>query len=288
MPEWYDRAAANDRFVFALAIALVAHVGFILGVGFRAPHREPPPASLEVTLAQYRSEVRVEDAEFLAQFEQRGGGEHERSAEPLTPVAAAFESQTIRDLRQDQAPPAPPPEPGDARLATELGNRAVHPADEPPQRTTEVSPAPAPQQRSATEIASLIARLDEQSRAYAARPRVERLTSVSAQAAADAAYLLAWTQRIEAIGNRNYPLEARRRRLSGDLRLLVALRPDGNIDNVRVLQSSGQRVLDDAAVRIVHLAAPFAAFPPELRARSDVLEIIRTWQFRSDRLSARE
>jgi len=102
------------------------------------------------------------------------------------------------------------------------------------------------------------------------------------------AYLFAWKQRVEAIGNEHYPIEAKRRRLYGELRLLVALRPDGSVIETRVLQSSGHELLDNAAVQIVRLAAPFNAFPAAIAARADRLEIIRTWQFRANRLSAND
>ena len=98
----------------------------------------------------------------------------------------------------------------------------------------------------------------------------------------DAFYLNSWRRKIETIGNLNYPVEARKRKLYGDLRLMVAILPDGTLKEVELLQSSGHRVLDDAAVRIVRLAAPFAPFPDELRQTTDVLEIIRTWQFRKN------
>ena len=82
------------------------------------------------------------------------------------------------------------------------------------------------------------------------------------------------------VGNLNYPGEARRRNLYGELRLLVSITPDGALQEVSVLESSGHKILDDAALRIVRLAAPFAPFPEEMRKSTDVLEIIRTWQFR--------
>jgi protein TonB len=85
----------------------------------------------------------------------------------------------------------------------------------------------------------------------------------------------------------NYPAEARRQKIYGQLRMVVSLLPDGSIHNIEVLESSGQRILDDAAIRIVRLAAPFAAFPPELRKDVDQLEIIRTWKFeKGDKLSS--
>ena len=132
------------------------------------------------------------------------------------------------------------------------------------------------------EIASLEARLDEQRQLYAKRPRIKRLTSMAAAASADAFYLNSWRRKIERIGNLNYPAEARRNRLYGSLRLQVTVLPDGGLKEVIVLKSSGHRVLDQAAIDIVKLAAPFAPFSDELRQTTDELLIIRTWQFRKN------
>jgi periplasmic protein TonB len=84
----------------------------------------------------------------------------------------------------------------------------------------------------------------------------------------------------------NYPEEARRDQLYGSLRLMVAITPDGTLKDVRILDSSGYKVLDDAAIRIVKQAAPFAPFPEEMRRNTDILEIIRTWQFRRNHYSS--
>ena len=126
------------------------------------------------------------------------------------------------------------------------------------------------------------AKLDQQRQLFANRPRVKRITSLSTAASADAFYLNSWRRKIENIGNLNYPEEARKRKLYGSLRLLVAIEPDGSLRQVELLESSGHKMLDDAAVRIVRQAAPFAPFPDELRATTDLLEIIRTWQFRKN------
>ena len=136
------------------------------------------------------------------------------------------------------------------------------------------------------QLASLEAELDEQTQAYANRPRVRRLTSVSAKQAADAAYLADWRQRLEAVGNKYYPEASVRYGLYGDLRLLVVIRKDGSLEDIRVLKSSGYAVLDEAALKIVRLAAPYSPFPPELAATTDKLEIIRTWQFQENELGS--
>ena len=92
-------------------------------------------------------------------------------------------------------------------------------------------------------------------------------------------YIENWRRKVERIGEMNFPEEARRRGLTGKLTLDVALRANGTVQSIQLLRSSGHSALDDAAFRIVHLAAPYAPFPPELRRQYDVLHIVRTWVF---------
>ena len=94
-----------------------------------------------------------------------------------------------------------------------------------------------------------------------------------------AAYLDAWRRKVERIGNLNYPDQAKRSKLYGNLVLHVAVKADGSVEHVKVLHSSGHQILDDAAVRIVRLAAPYSPFPNEIRKETDILDITRTWQF---------
>lgn len=130
------------------------------------------------------------------------------------------------------------------------------------------------------EIARLTARLREKSGTYATRTR-RRAISASTKEYKYAAYLEAWRRKVERIGNLNYPEEAKRKKLYGNLVLHVAVRADGSVERIRVVHPSGSEVLDEAAVRIVELAAPFAPFPPDIRKETDVLDITRTWQFLS-------
>jgi protein TonB len=129
-------------------------------------------------------------------------------------------------------------------------------------------------------MASLHAELQQKLETKASRPRT-KYVSASTQEYKYAAYMEAWRQKVERIGNLNYPDEARRRKLSGALLLDVSLKPDGTVLEIIVRRSSGHRVLDDAAVRIVELAGPFAPFPEEIRREVDVLHVTRTWKFLS-------
>ena len=128
------------------------------------------------------------------------------------------------------------------------------------------------------QIVDMEAELDEQQKMYAKRPKATYITA-STRRTPDAMYLKAWTRKIERFGNLNYPDEARRQKLEGQLILTVALSPDGNIINVKISKSSGHKVLDDAARRIVELAAPFAKVPEDVLQGNNRLVITRTWQF---------
>ena len=135
-----------------------------------------------------------------------------------------------------------------------------------------------------TEIAELTARIHHNSVTYANRQR-RKAISASTREYKYANYLEAWRRKVERVGNLNYPEEAKRHKMYGTLILHVAVRADGSIEGIRVLRTSGFDVLDEAAIKIVQLSAPFAPFPPDIRSETDVLDITRTWQFlRSNRL----
>ena len=130
-------------------------------------------------------------------------------------------------------------------------------------------------------LASLHAELEQKLDMRAQRPRL-KFVSATTQEYRYAAYMEAWRAKVERIGNLNYPDEARQKKLSGALLLDVALRPNGSVLEVIVRRSSGHKVLDDAAVRIVELAGPYAEFPDEIRREVDILHITRTWKFLSN------
>jgi protein TonB len=136
-------------------------------------------------------------------------------------------------------------------------------------------------------MASLSAEIDRRLQAYAKRPKRKWITARTKEHKY-AAYMEAWRQKVERVGNLNYPDEARRANLSGNLLLDVALRPDGSVQEIILRRSSGKKVLDDAAIRIVNLAAPFARFPKGIAEETDILHVERTWQFLSgNRFSSR-
>ena len=151
-----------------------------------------------------------------------------------------------------------------------------------PEVVQEAPPVPAVFSTNIRQMAREAARLGPGLAPPNTNTRVRRIDAAAPETVTDAYYLDAWRRKVERIGQINYPQEARERQLYGTLRLLVSIEPDGALRDVRLLASSGHDVLDEAAIRIVRLAAPFAPFPPAME-ELELLEIDRTWRFQRTR-----
>lgn len=269
----------QDRLGFALLLALAVHVIVLFGVGFAVDRARQVAPSLEVTLAVTATEQPPEKADFLAQSNQLGGGDQPEPSELSQVQMADFTETRVQDalpVMESPVPPAPASgaDPTPITVLAPSSTAAQVPADAAAPAAAEPQPSP----QVSEEIASLRARLSKLRNSYSRLPNVLRVTAVSTRADPAAAYLDDWETLVETVGNAHYPDEARRDHIFGNLRLAVRLRPDGTVDDVEILASSGQRVLDLAAIRTIRLAAPFKPFPAELR-QWDRMEIIRTWQF---------
>lgn len=272
----------NDRLSFTAFVAIALHAAAILGIGFTWQIQQASSPTIEVTLSQYSDAVAPEDAAFVAATNQLGSGDAEEVVEQTTRSEADFVANVEQDVMPE--PVLVLPDEADFELDPELTTET---SSDFSVNTQEDDPAEAVDglnnktiEELAKEIASLEARLSDEAQQNAKGPRIRRLTSVSARRTSDAYYLQSWRRRVEQVGNLNYPQEAREKQLYGDLKLLVTLRPDGSLQAVRVIASSGHKVLDDAALRIVRMAAPYPPFPEEMKKSTDLLEIVRSWQFR--------
>jgi periplasmic protein TonB len=279
-----------DRLGFTLFLATALHAALILGLGFSLAEPSQISKTLEITLSTFKSEEKPKDADFLAQDNQQGSGTLEHKAAPKTTEQALFQDTQVKQV----TPPAAPQPPAARQEAPKaaVATRAPQPQKTPVKReesepTPQTRPAPVFDSAQLTaEIASLEAELAQEIQQYAKRPKIHRLNAASTMRDKGAWYKDEWRKKVERIGNLNYPDDARRQQIYGSLRLLVSINRDGTLYEVQVLESSGQRMLDQAALRIVRLAAPFAPFTGDL-ADVDRLEIIRTWRFeRGDRLSS--
>lgn len=279
-----------DRFSFTLFMALVVHAVIVLGITF-AP--EPPRSSaqtMEITLSQFDDEQAPDKADFLAQSNQQGSGTEDTPRELTTPQPAPIsQPEAARVQPEPQAQTEPVRQQRQQVVQTQSQSRKQARQPEPDSRP-EDKPLPVKQKKSlmerSLEIASLEARFDAQQQAYARKPRVMRVTAASTLKSTNAWYVQNWVSKVTRVGNINYPTEARRAGVYGTLRMLVSMKKDGTIKEVAVLQSSGSRLLDDAAIRIVRMAAPFAPFPDAMRENVDELEIIRTWSFQKRGLTS--
>ncbi len=280
------QVTAGDRLGFTLFLALAVHGVLLFGVGFAPEEPRAVPNSLDVTLATHRADDAPEEADFIAQANQVGSGTEEDKSELTTTEEAPFSDPDSREV-QLQEPTARQPTPVTrqkiivtrARSERDIASEQQDRNQDDPRRKADRDNV----DELSREIASLQARLDKQKQAYAKRPRVRRLTSVSAKAHYEAAYIEAFRRKVEATGTRHFPRRALDSNTFGGVRLMVALRRDGGIEEVEVLQSSGHDFLDQAAVQSVRLAAPFEPFTQDMRERMDVLEIIRTWKFDANR-----
>ena len=278
---------SSDRLSFALFLAVLLHAVLVLGISFKASDRSNLSKTLEVTLASYKSNKAPEHADFIAQENQEGSGTLDEARMLTTDVQADFQANTINEASpQEQQASAPKKPVGDRQLVTTKADSKNRTQTSSQQPTLQLDLPDGPQktllQRS-LEMASLEAKLDSLRQTYAKQPRVQRLTAASTMKASDAYYVNSWRHKIEQMGALNYPREAESCFDNCRLRLLVAINPDGTINELRILESSGKKVLDDAALRIVRLSAPFAPFTDEMRKSTDILEIIRTWQFKGNR-----
>jgi len=281
--------SSGDRLTFTLFVAIMLHVILIFGVAFTAPRVELPQV-MEVTLAQHKSSTADKEADFLAQASQRGSGTLDKAMQITSPHQSRFHDSRIQDIQPEESRAAMKASEARHRqvVTTTASSQRSHDnrkSSERRQEQTEVRDAQMAMAWQSDEISSLEARLAAKKQAYAKRPKVRTVATVSTRFDRDAAYVDAFRSRVEEIGNKNYPEEARRKRVFGNVRLLVAIVPSGRVKEIVVLKSSGHPILDEAARQSVRLAEPFIPFPASIRRDTDILQVIRTWKF-SDRMTA--
>ena len=286
----------SDRLGLTTFASVLAHMVVVLGISFTVPSlrseldRLP---MLEITLVNTRSEQEPEQVDFLAQANQEGGGDSDepvvaRSPLPLHPVPNVSRQLPTAKLASKPNPPAPrsEPKPLTQERPAEIQVARARPLEEPAPDQPMTSPGLV-SKPAAAERARLSAEISEFWEEYQKRPR-RKFLSARTREYKYAAYMEAWRAKVERVGNLNYPERARQQKLTGQLVLDVEIRRDGKVHAINVIRTSGHKVLDDAAMRIVRLAAPYDAFPDTFRGEVDILHITRTWQFmRGNRLVSR-
>ena len=272
----------DDRLLaWTLGISIAIH-GVVLAIRFqpfdfkKMLDRGPP---LEVALVNAKSKAKPAKVDILAQANLDGGGNTDEDRRAKTPLpvlpreSKATEvkvaTQKIESLERQTK-----------ELLTQLKSQPVATPAPAPVEAPEKAEAPTASElmQRTLEAMRLEAQIAKDMDAYQKRPK-RRFVGARAEEYRFARYVEDWRLKIERVGNLNYPEAARQLRLYGNLLLTVSIRADGSVEDVRVERSSGQRVLDAAAVRIVEMAAPFAPLPPDIRRDTDILHITRTWTF---------
>ncbi len=280
-----------SRFHYAVLVSLVLHAAVMFGITIRPPDLSrldfvAPP--LEVVLVNAKTANRPFQADALAQRNLDGGGntDKDRRAKSPLPVPrhdrqtreAARESQRLQQLEREAQ-----------QLLTQVKSRATvesaAPQPQPQAESRIAAPSVADILNKSVQIARLEAQIDKDMDSYQKRPR-RRFLGARTQEYRFARYIEDWRHKVERIGTLNYPQAARDQKIYGKLTLTVSIKADGSVENIEMNRSSGQKILDEAALRIVRLGAPYSAFPADIARDTDVLSITRTWTFtRSDQFS---
>lgn len=280
----------HGRMKVAFSLSLLIHLLILFGVSFTLPDLSKMLAQqpLEVTLVNAKTQARPQKADALAQANLDGGGNTDakrraRNPLPLPPEDKQGAELAMAQKRVEQL------ERQAKQLMTQPKSQARVPSvpEVPqPREQEQASPDAADIMARGLEIARLEAQIAREWENYQQRPR-RRFIGARTQEYRFAAYIEDWRSKIERVGEFNYPQAARDQKIYGSLVVTVSIKSDGSLERVEVNRSSGQRILDAAAVRIVQLAAPYAPFPAEIAKDTDIIHITRTWLFtRSDQFVA--
>lgn len=278
----------DRRLWLALGISLLAHALLLL-IHFKFPEagNAMREKALDIILVNAKSARKPTQAQALAQANLDGGGNTDENRRAKTPLPPTQHQNAGNDLQQAQRR-VQELEAAQQRMLTQAKSlKSVSSS-----RAVSEQPSPAPSVsgidllESARAMARLEGEISKTTEEYSKRPRKKNI-GARTEEYRFAQYIESWRQKIERIGTLNYP-EAARGKLYGSLVLTVSINAEGQVTQIEINRSSGYKLLDDAARRIVQMAGPYSPFPPEIRRDTDVLEITRTWYFtQGDQLSAK-
>jgi len=277
-----------ERFglVASMQVALVASIAIhsvAIGlVGFtliRALGNNEPHNVMDVVLVNSKSPTKPTKADALAQANLDGGGNTDEKMRAKTPLPAVTPRDPSPELRAAEARRAQLEEEAKELMVAMKSKAAVT----PPSPSSQDNPAKGSAEArdlvdKSLEIAALEAQIAREHLAYQQRPK-KKFVGARTSEYRFAQYIDTFRMKIERIGTLNYPDEARARKIYASLQLTVGIKADGEVESIEVNRSSGYKFLDQAAVRIVRLSAPFEPFSMEIRKDTDILYITRTWMF---------
>ena len=270
---------------FVLHMALLGFLHF----GYSArKSKEPGATSLQVVLVNSKSAQRPFKADALAQANLDGGGNTDAKAVATTPFPVQSDAEPQPELKA-RLQQVQEKEQAAARLLTQIKAKPSLSLPAPPtqpQPEAGQSPSASDLMARSLEIARLEAQIDRNHNAYQSRPKRKNVGARTTEYGLSQ-YVEGWRLKVERVGNLNYPEEARQKKLYGSVRVTVNILADGNLESAEIDRSSGSKILDEAALRVIRMAAPYAPLPDNIRKDTDILGITRTLSFtRSDQLAS--
>lgn len=274
--------SVNDRLGMTLFFAILFHGILILGITFIASPSADQKIlpSLDVILVNTANKADIEKADYLAQISQDGGGDSEQKVRATDMFSAPSLSQNPGIALQQSVTQKPRIQQikNESRLTAEKSKNKIQTQKENTEQDNEQQISESKQQNQMP--ARLVEELSMTFQEYSLKPKEKFINSRTKEFVA-ATYMRNWIDKIERLGNADYPDDAIRNKLSGTLILDVMINSEGQLLKIDLRRSSGHQILDDAARRIVKMASPFHAFPKELQAQADILHITRSWEFLS-------
>lgn len=284
---WQPLPSNNRRLQVAIAVSLAVHaLLMLLHFSFPESSKAMREKALDIVLVNARSANKPTDPQALAQANLDGGGNTDENRRIKTPLPPTQQQTTGTEIERMQrrvrelevAQQKMLTEAKTARAVAAARNAAEQPVPTPTASGIDLA-------ESARAMARLEGEINKNIDEYNKRPR-KKFVGARTEEYRFAQYIENWRQKVERIGTLNYP-EAARGKLYGSLVMTVSINHDGSLGRIDVNRSSGYKVLDEAARRIVQMASPYAPFPPDIRRDTDILEITRTWYFtQGDQLSA--
>ncbi len=274
---------ASTPFALTIPASLAIHAFVIAGVGFGFPDanavRHAP--LLDITIVNTQTDELIKKADFIANANQQGSGSKEEKSRLTSPFASQNPNNENGDelIKSEESTPDVVPKLKPQVLTTKgKTNKRV---EKLPEKEEVIDPKKRDKDLSeqADIIAKLMAEMSQQEERYAKRPRIHFLDSLSAKSAVEAEYIHNWSKKLERIGNINFPQQAIQLSLSGTLIVNATLDRAGRVVEMQISRSSGSKVLDAAALRIIKLAAPYEPLPKKIREKYDRLNITRTIVF---------
>jgi protein TonB len=283
----------SARFVLFLFLALLLHAFVIFKIGFSLPEKvKQQPKTLDIIINPIKTDHKVKKADYFAQNNQQGGGLQESKEKAANVIATSPEKPRI-------AVKKPPPI---KKIVKQQVIKKVLKSEFSTEKKSIIKAKKLQVKKKKTnkkitkkiskklpissnylanlkqQIVDLEADIDTKTRVYSRRSK-HKYVNASTAKALDALYIRQWTRKIERIGNLNYPTQARKDQLSGKLILAVTIDAKGNLINIKIRKSSKHKILDDAAINIVKLSAPYAPIPKNVLQGNTALVITRTWLF---------